>query len=391
VVLPDRRRSEGGPEFLSRDANNLNALRLLAAFGVVTSHCALLRSGHESAEPLANLTYFNLGDYALIVFFFISGLTVSASFARSHSLADFVLARVLRIWPALFAVVLLTVFVVAPYFSTVPLHTFFNDPAWQAMLVKTFVLSGPVGTLPGLFDSNPLPSIVNGSPWTLRFEVICYAVLVLGSLTATRLGASIKAIWIPVATIAAGLAMIIKPAGDVATTLDHLLRFWFAFGLGAMTYQFRAFIPHPTQVAGLWVAVTGAIFIVSIGSAAECVAAILFVGAATLFVAGIPSVRLRRLTNRYDLSYGVYITAWPMTQILVAKSPGLSFATMLAVIMAMSLALAFVSWVYIEKPAMSWRQPLAAAFQRICAVWGRRSPVFASRGLETTNAAARKS
>jgi len=147
MVLPHREGSEIEADFLTRDANNLNMLRLLAALAVVVSHCALLRSGHESAEPFADITNFNLGDYALIVFFFISGLTVSASYARRRSVADFVMARALRIWPALFAVVFITVFVVAPFFSSVSFRAFFNDPAWRMMIAKTFVLSGPAGGL----------------------------------------------------------------------------------------------------------------------------------------------------------------------------------------------------------------------------------------------------
>ncbi len=201
------------------------------------------------------------------------------------------------------------------------------------MIAKTFILSGPVGSLPGLFESNPLPFVVNGSPWTLRYEAICYVVLLAGSLTFARSGARAGGLWIPVTTLSAGLVMILAPAGPDATMFDHLLRFWFAFGLGAMVYQFRAFVGRAASVAACWTALAGIAFITSIGSAFECTTAILFVGAVTLFLARLPLGRLRGLTNRFDLSYGVYITAWPITQILVANAPGLPFFAMLAAIM----------------------------------------------------------
>ncbi len=381
MALQNRKSSEIETDFLAREANNLNVLRLLAALAVVVSHCALLRSGYESAEPFANITYFNLGDYALIVFFFISGLTVSASYARRRSVADFVAARVLRIWPALFAVVFITVFVVAPFFSSVSFRAYFNDPAWRTMIAKTFVLSGPVGGLPGLFETNPLPLIVNGSPWTLRFEALFYAFLLAGSLASARFATRASAIWIPATTLIAGFVLVLVPVGTAATTLDHLLRFWFAFGLGATAYQFRKFLPQSIPVTAFWMSLTGAVFISAIGTACECFAAIVATCAATLFFAQVPLGRLRRLTNRFDLSYGIYITAWPITQILVARAPWLDFGVMLAIIIAISLILAFASWVLIEKPAIEFRPRLIASYERMFTGWRRSEPALATRDL----------
>jgi peptidoglycan/LPS O-acetylase OafA/YrhL len=381
VALQNRKSSEIESDFLARDANNLNILRLLAALAVVVSHYALLRSGHESAEPFADITYFNLGDYALIVFFFISGLTVSASYARRRSIADFVVARVLRIWPALFAVVFVTVFVVAPFFSSVSFRAFFNDPAWRLMIAKTFVLSGPIGGLPGLFETNPVPVVVNGSPWTLRFEALFYAILIAGSLASARFSSRASAIWIPATTLITGFVLILVPVGAAATTLDYLLRFWFAFGLGATAYQFRKSLPNSIPVAAFWMSLTGAVFISAIGSACECFAAILATCAATLFFAQVPIKRLRALTNRFDLSYGVYITAWPITQILVARAPWIPFGVMLAMIIAMSLALAFASWILIEKPALGFRPRLISAYERLFTGWRRNEPAIATRNL----------
>jgi peptidoglycan/LPS O-acetylase OafA/YrhL len=260
-------------------------------------------------------------------------------------------------------VVFITVFVAAPFFSSVSYRAFFSDPAWRVMIAKTLILSGPAGSLPGLFDANPLPYVVNGSPWTLRFEAFCYAFLLAGSLATARFGARASAIWIPATTLASGLILILVPTGAAATTLDHLLRFWFAFGLGATAYQFRHALPHSLPVATFWMSLTGAVFISSIGSACEVFAAILFTGTLTLFFAQIPIGRIRALTNRFDLSYGVYVTAWPITQILVANAPGLPFAAMLSIVMTLSLVLALASWVLIEKPAMSCRSRILAVFK----------------------------
>jgi peptidoglycan/LPS O-acetylase OafA/YrhL len=90
---------------------------------------------------------------------------------------------------------------------------------------------------------------------------------------------------------------------------------------------------------------------------------------------------LRTLTNRFDLSYGIYITAWPITQILVAQAPGLPFGVMLALIIAASLILAFASWVLIEKPVMGFREHIIAAYERTFAGWQQSHPAIATRHL----------
>jgi peptidoglycan/LPS O-acetylase OafA/YrhL len=175
--------------------------------------------------------------------------------------------------------------------------------------------------------------------------------------------------------------LVLVPLGAAATTLDHLLRFWFAFGLGATAYQFRKSLPHSIPVTTFWMSLTGAVFISAIGGACECFAAILATCAATLFFAQIPIGRLRTLTNRFDLSYGVYITAWPITQILVARAPWLPFGVMLTMVMAMSLTLAFASWMLIEKPALGFRPRLIAAYKRLFSAWRRGEPALATRDL----------
>ena len=65
-----------------------------------------------------------------------------------------------------------------------------------------------------------------------------------------------------------------------------------------------------------------------------------------------------RLTERLgDLSYGVYIFAFPVQQIgvQVGRSLGWSFATHFSVSLVVTLALAYASWHGVEKPALRFK------------------------------------
>src|SRR5262249_21336913 len=69
-----------------------------------------------------------------------------------------------------------------------------------------------------------------------------------------------------------------------------------------------------------------------------------------------------------DLSYGLYIYGWPVEQTLLYASDGrLAWWQLFPLALALSAALAFLSWHLVEKPALRLkpgaapRAPLAAA------------------------------
>jgi peptidoglycan/LPS O-acetylase OafA/YrhL len=69
---------------------NLDTLRLLLAASVVVSHAWPLALGPGTAEPLSALTGHSLGGWAVALFFFLSGLLVTASAERRDARAFWV-------------------------------------------------------------------------------------------------------------------------------------------------------------------------------------------------------------------------------------------------------------------------------------------------------------
>ena len=65
---------------------------------------------------------------------------------------------------------------------------------------------------------------------------------------------------------------------------------------------------------------------------------------------------LRRAGRFGDLSYGVYIYAFPVQQTLIwLYHDRLSWHTVLGLTLVVTLALAFASWHLVEKRALQWK------------------------------------
>jgi peptidoglycan/LPS O-acetylase OafA/YrhL len=206
----------------------------------------------------------------------------------------------------------------------------------------------------------------DGSLWTLLWEMFCY-IAVAGLGVAGLLSRR----WLIPAAFALALfwsALLPRFVFDEQTpaTLQHLdpaaaalvegqlaARFAVMFLAGALLYQLRNVIP------ARWSLVAVSVVIVL---AASLLPNYRVVGAIPLAYAIIVSGALihnKSLTLRTDLSYGVYIYAFPIQQLLVICGLGVMNPIVFAIIAAIAtLPLAALSWVLVEKRAMSLKSRL---------------------------------
>lgn len=343
-------------EMLPPDRNNFAIVRLVAALSVLISHCYLLQSGLSESEPLRTSTGYSLGSYGVQVFFVLSGILVTQSLMRSRSLLDFATARALRILPGMVVCVLAVALVLGPILSPLAIADYFESDVLYSYLAKTLSLSTGSAELPQLFSENPFPGMVNQSLWTLKYEVLCYALVgVVGGIL-LRYGARSTRAW---AVLGAGIGvMIVLPPSlrEGHTAIQNAHYFLLFFGMGALAYLARSAL----SVSARGVAALLLLFILAVGSRWMSVAAALFVGYGAIYVASIDLGPLRQLTNRYDLSYGTYIYAFPVTQTLLTLEPTLGVASLIALTITVVLPISFVSWIFIERPALAQRERVAA-------------------------------
>lgn len=338
---------------LEPDRNNFNLLRLLAASAVVVSHAVFLHSGHKADEILTGVTFYNLGDHAVNVFFVLSGLTVAASLARSPSTVEFIVARGLRIFPALAVCALLLILVGAIVTVCAPAQFLSDTRVWRYGL-KTLLLGSASTGLPGVFGENPHPSTMNASIWTLKFEVACYLILAavgwFGLLTKHRFSWVLGMTW----AIAGGFLFV--RFGRDAIPIDQAARFWLCFSLGIAFYVYGDLIP--LSIVGIIALGLG--FWLSIGSGMERVVSLVATGYAAVWFARIPTGRFRHFTNKIDLSYGIYIFGWPITQTLILLYPGLDVVSLVMLSLVLAATIALPSWLWIERPALRARRSVTA-------------------------------
>src|SRR6202040_458240 len=100
------------------------------------------------------------------------------SYCRSPAPGRFTVRRVLRIYPGLVANMLICAFLIGPMVSVLPVGAYFAGPELRQFLIWTLTLNpGPLH-LPGvLFADNSVGGLVNGSLWTLRYEMMMYLMI----------------------------------------------------------------------------------------------------------------------------------------------------------------------------------------------------------------------
>lgn len=330
--------------------NHFNLIRLLAALAVLWSHSYALTG---QAEPFAYLGK-NLGSMAVDVFFVTSGFLVSASLLQRGDVLDYLIARSLRIFPALWTMLLITVVGLGLCVTLLPAHEFFSHAQTWRYVAKTSTLLGHVEyVLPGVFEFNAYPAVVNGSLWTMVYELSLYlALLAIWSL-ARLLSVLMQPLLAFVLAVAVTALFFYGCQRSAFYDTHTLLRFAFLFFTGSIFYLARTRL----RMSSLWFAVgVGtmigvAVFFPEYFSWAYmlCLPYCLF------YLAYVPKGPLLQLNRVGDYSYGLYIYAFPVQQTVLALFPTIAFWKFNYLVIAVSFLLAVFSWHWIEKPVMQQR------------------------------------
>lgn len=147
---------------------------LFASFVILTHSYALL--GDIKADPLYGLSGRVFSEIGVCGFFVISGYLIHQSLERSSSLFSFARKRIVRIFPGLAVAVLLAAAVIGACVTALPLKAYFADKDTWRYVLDNMLLIPRHQTLPGVFTHNA-ETAVNGSLWTLRYELLFYGLL----------------------------------------------------------------------------------------------------------------------------------------------------------------------------------------------------------------------
>ncbi|MGH3830797.1 MAG: acyltransferase family protein [Pseudonocardiaceae bacterium] len=333
-------------------------LRMIGALIVVVDHSA-------SLTDASRLTVFpaswNLspGYVALMGFFAMSGYQISDSWRQDACWWRFSAKRVLRLWPPLMLVVLLTALVIGPLVTTLPASEYFSARATWGYIVHNAGLYTLQHRLPGVFVNNPWPWSANGAIWTLPMELTGY-LLVLGFGAAGLLR---RAPWLTIALMLTliGLdrlfdASIGKPghAGSfVEVPIGSMVSFLVAFSIGMVLHAYRHKIALSPWVAWSLVGLQIAVHNTRFGA---CTLP-LMAGYGALVLAFHWPVRLEGYDSWVFGSYGLYLCAFPVQQILIMAGADTQWSLTVTAL-PLAYLCGWLSWRYVEAPTLSLRRYL---------------------------------
>lgn len=337
--------------------NNFDLIRIVTAFLVLVNH---------------SLGHLNLpvpGWYTVIqqfqrvpMFFVMSGFLLSASFERNSELKQYFTNRLTRIYPALWVCLILTVML----FSLVGV-SFFNAEAapWLAAQGAGLIYT------PG-FLSNFGYGSYNGSLWTIVIELQFYLCLPAIYWLYRKYNKNSFFYWL------FGLSCIVsfvvyRYTGHLSSShawIGKLLRYSilphaYIFLAGMLLQRWKVY--EWKWVRGkalLWMAIFLALsYLLPVTTVTKMIAMIVLACCTISLAYSAPGFATRLLKNR-DISYGVYLYHGMLLSILVELEVIGNVWHFLGVAIA-TLVLAWLSYRYIEQPAMAWAKRKNAAAKEL--------------------------
>lgn len=326
--------------------NHFNLIRMIAAAGVLVSHAYPIALGPGTTEPLKPLLGVTLGTVCVYIFFVISGFFIAKSFDRSTSRTRFLEARALRLFPALIVVLLLTVLVAGVFVTEAPAAVFWSEA--PVYVLRNLSLAFLDYDLPGVFEATPYGPPINGSLWTLFYEVVCYGgVFALGLLGLLRRPKLFGAVFVGAAAVC-----VLAPHAPVPGRVSQLALLGFPFLLGTALYVWRAWVPLH------WSLLTAALCsaVLAHGTVLFAPLLVLALSYGVFWIGLMPAPALLAYNRLGDYSYGVYIYAFPLQQLLAAQGVVTPLSNM-ALAFPATLLCAVISWHLVEKPSLARVRP----------------------------------
>ncbi len=325
--------------------NNFTLIRIIFAWSVLYGHSFAVQKTpgiHDSLNSIFQGSVW-IGALAVNGFFAISGYLVVASFVK-RGVIDYTISRVLRIFPALIICVFVSVFILGPLFSSLSLSEYFSNELTYKYLSNALVYFKAKWHLPGVFEDNSFTAI-NGSLWTLTVEFRCYIILaILGVFGLLKDRTIANLLLFSLLLFGVFFFMDIPMLGINEKWARPAL--YFLIGVCFYVNRDKVLLDRRLALFALILAYSsfGKDWFTYVFPLAF-VYLIFYTAYATKYI---------NTDGKFgDISYGVYIYAWPVQQAIASLFPDFTpyMNTILASIIVIPTA--YFSWHYIEKSMLS--------------------------------------
>ncbi|MCE7699519.1 MAG: acyltransferase, partial [Methanobacterium paludis] len=313
------------------------------------AHCFALITGTNNTEPLMRLTdTMTLGTLGVIIFFVISGFLITQSWCHHPHPLNFLWNRSLRIFPGLFGVTIITIFLIGPLVTTLSTIQYFTNP----MTLNYFSLINIFGAtpyLPGVFENNPFPRTVNGSLWILSSLFEMY--LILMGIGFFKI---LKKRGIVLGWVITSILLFIYFSQNVST---HFLTLSYCFAplffmIGVLYYLYKDKIKYNFKVAILLTI----IWVMSFNTPLFILISFINLPYIILYIAHAKIPHLNMAGKYGDFSYGLYIYAFPIQQTIIHFFTKISVIEMFLLTLLIVIPISFLSMKFIEENALKLKR-----------------------------------
>jgi len=342
--------------------NAIAFLRPALSVMVILGHAWEL--GGFGPDPLKRVAGVALGVFAVHCFFIVGGFLVAGSFENSGSWRRYLANRALRIFPGFWVCLLVTAGLVLPLARWVTVQAGHAEPAASLAAHLRYVIANSLlrinqPTVGGIFSGNVSVGIVNGSLWSLFPEMLCYTFLAVAGV-AGLIGGRRRWLLLSVGVAAWGIYAASPQVLAAVAGAAWEPKLWYLLQLnsllayfcgGALAWAFRSELPFSPAVRYAALALAAGV----LACDAYRILGPLVLPFAMLALATL--LPWHRFDRHGDVSYGLYLYHYPIMQTLCTGS--FHFAapvTIFGVTLAATLPMAWLSWVLVERPALSLKR-----------------------------------
>jgi len=277
-------------------------MRLILALFVLIGHSVDIVYGFYFGYGFWSSWYRAFFAMVLPMFFALSGFLVAGSLFRSKTLFSFLGLRVLRIVPALAFETVLCAFILGPVFTTLSLPEYFSGNLFRRYFLN--IIGDPQFFLPGVFASNPIPTLVNLQLWTVPWEFGTYILVMVMSLV----GIFRSRIYLIVFVLAFNIAFLARTRYEFAGFAANGVVLVESCLAAVVLFAFSDKLRHDWRLFVLSAMATFALFFTHEDYLAPFPLAYM-----TVYL-GLLNPRRSKIVLSGDYSYGIYLYGFPIQQ-----------------------------------------------------------------------------
>jgi len=324
-------------------------LRFILALAVIVWHSIVVSYGAEielvvGFGPLRPFMF-----SVLPMFFCLSGFLVAGSLVR-NTLIAFLTLRIIRIFPALAVDTLVSALIVGTIATSLPFKEYFSDPDIYQYFLNTLGIIQY--DLPGVFENNPLPKMVNQQLWTIPYELECYIVLAVASYFGLVRRPTLFLLCLTIFTVGQFFAeYYMEQNGGGIRILSSGRGLLLSFLWGVAMFLFRKSIPMSALIA----AFCAVLIYTSVYSRAGMIFSVVPASYICVYF-GVQNRMSSKIRSLANYSYGLFLYGFPLQQLyswIFVDHREWYFNS--AFTIASALVLAAISWHLVEWPIMKNR------------------------------------